>query len=269
MDEYKVALVGNSRNAEIDSVRPAIARNLPDWDVREFCGLAALLESVAADGDFPDLIVVCQSHRDEYSSRQVREGLTAFPVARWICVTGAWCESEGRHGSRWPMSVRVPLRALETRLAIEAGVVKARIPALALTAARDEVYEFDTQRKFPKRRGKDFAVSIISPDRELRSWLSDLCEQAGYVLADAGGIEQPQLLILDLDPLMEPIDAIIQKRMQQFPQARILALMGLVPEDFARRFEESGEGRVLSKLTPAAQLLEAIDQCAQGQWHGE
>jgi hypothetical protein len=270
MDEptFRAALVGDSRSGEFSLVRPIITRKLPAWEVREYEGLTQLLAPGSTDGFFPDLVMVCQSWRDEYSADQVRAGLANFPVSRWICVYGAWCESEGRHGSHWPMAVRVTMSALETRLAHEAAVVQGRIPALPLTAARDEVFEFDAQSRFPKPAGPGIWVAIHGPDRAWRTCLSDLCRQAGIGVFEDRNTSAP-LHIVDLDPFTPAMRSSLGQLQQREPSAKILGLKGLVfPED-RRELQAEGVQAVLSKLTPVGQILDTILMLGQGQQQGE
>ena len=262
---FRAALVGDAHSAEMSLVPEAAARHLRGWELREFRGLNPLLTDGPADGFFPDLVLVCQRWRDEYSAHAVREGLAQFPVARWICVYGAWCESEGRHGSRWPMAVRVPLRTLETRLATEAAVVKGDIPALALTAARDEVFEFDTQNKYPRHEGSEVRVAIHSPDRELRGWLSDLCSQAGLTVdSPPGESGSARIVIADFDPLTEATRVQLRAQRQNNPESKVVALLGLAPPEVIKDLETEGVAKVVSKLSPAAQILAEILEFAQG-----
>ncbi len=255
----RAAVVGDAHSPEMAPVPEHLARSLAGWEAREFPGLGELLRDGPAEGFFPDLVLVCQRWRDEYSAHEVREGLATFPVARWICVYGAWCESEGRHGSRWPMAVRVPLRSLETRLATEAAVVRGDIPALALTAARDEVFEFDTQHKYPTWQGPQRSVMIHSPDRRVGEWLSDLCRDAGLrVVASFEESETLDIVVWDLDPLTEEVQAEIRRQRQQHPEARWLGLMGLAPPEVVADLKSEGIDEVLPKLAPAAQILSQI-----------
>jgi hypothetical protein len=264
---FRAAVVGDCHSTEMSPVRTAVARSLSSWDVREFRGLSELITDGPGDGFFPDLVLLCQRWRDEYSAREVRDALAAFPVARWICVFGAWCESEGRHGSRWPMAVRIPVGFVGTRLATEAAVVQGDIPALALTAARDEVFEFDTQQQpFPKHQAAEIPVAILSPDRELRSWLSDLCRQGGLVPEfQMESPDSPTIQIIDLDPFTQEMRDQIRRLKQQRPEARILGLLGLITPEVVREVQNEGVEAVLSKLTPAAQLLDRVLELAHPQ----
>jgi hypothetical protein len=138
-----------------------------------------------------------------------------------------------------------------------------------LTAARDEVFEFDAQLKFPKQAGQDIRVAILSPDRELRSWLRDLCLQAGFGISDAAWDESARILIVDLDPFTQAVKAKLDRFQQQPGRGKILALKGMVSPEDPRQLQGEGVDAVLSKLTPAAQLLETVRRLSQGQEHGE
>jgi hypothetical protein len=261
---FRAALVGNFDSSEMAAIRPAVFRLLSGWEVREFSGLEELNAAAQTAGDFPDLILVSQRFRDEYSAEAVRQGLGNYPVARWICVCGAWCESEGRHGSRWPMAVRIPLRFLETRLASEAAVIQGQTPALPFTASRDEVFEFDTAQKFPLAPEAGIKVCVLSPDKEFAAWLSDLCRQAGYQVIPMKDSLPVNVLIVDLDPLTNATKEEIQRFKEHQPTARLMGLMGiLLPED--RVSPQSGVlVALLPKLAPAAEILNVVREASQG-----
>jgi hypothetical protein len=87
-----------------------------------------------------DLIVVCQSWSDEYTSREVAALLSAAPLARVLCVYGHWCDSDGRTRDIWPLAVRVPAAEFETRLRRELEVLEGTLPPLPLTASRTEIF---------------------------------------------------------------------------------------------------------------------------------
>ena len=262
MDEssYRAAVAGRVQSAEMRSVRGRLTRELGGWEIREFPKLSDLIARVPAEGYFPDLVIVCQHWRDEYAAELVRKAFEILPLARWICVSGAWCESEGRHGSRWPAAVRVPMSGWENRLALEANVVRGNTPALALTAARDEIFEFDSRLPFPQFAAANRTVAVSSPDREFQSWLADLCQSAGLSVSNGRPGEPINVWIVDLDPLTQEREQHFQALRQQHPQARFLIILGIVHPEDHQRLETAGAGVVLSKLTPAAVLLDVIGQ---------
>ncbi|GDY08220.1 MAG: hypothetical protein DWI21_13180 [Planctomycetota bacterium] len=92
----------------------------------------------------PDVIVVCQSWSDEFSAGEVALALGRWPLALWVCCYGAWCASDGRTRSTWPISVRVPVDEAECRLNhVWQVLTQQRGEPLPLTASRDEAFAFD------------------------------------------------------------------------------------------------------------------------------
>ncbi len=265
MDEIPIqsAIVGQQESTHWACVFPIIKRALSQQPLREFSGFPELIESASAGEFFPDLVVVCQEYRDEFAPEIVQQALAVLPLARWICVLGAWCESEGRHGSHWPDAVRLRSPFLETRLALEIEVLQGRQTALTFTAAREEIFEFDTQRPLPRLLGELRVVTIIGPDRELTAWLSDLCESAGFQVKPLETETAPSVIVLDLDPLTETTKQRLGPLKTQHPTAKIVGLLGLVQAEDVRELRQAGADAVLSKLTPATQLLNEISRMSQ------
>lgn len=97
-----------------------------------------------ANIDPPDLVIVCQSWPDEFPAREVTTALGRWPLALWVCCYGAWCASDGRTRSIWPISVRAPVDEAENRLNhVWRVLTEQRGEPLPLTASRDEAFEFD------------------------------------------------------------------------------------------------------------------------------
>ncbi len=265
MDEFafRAAVVGRVQSAEMLCVREGLKRELSEWEIREFPRLPDLIAVVPKESYFPDLVIVCQHWRDEYAGDHVRKALQILPLARWICVCGVWCESEGRHGSRWPAAVRVPISGLNARLILEANVVGGKTPALALTAGRDEIFEFGSLIPFPHDSRGTLAVRIDIPDPALGSWLSDLCQAAGLAVVDAkpaGGGESIYAVIADRDPLTKDVEQQFADLRHRHPEAKFVVVLGIVyPEDHIR-LESAGADVVLSKLTPSAEILGTLER---------
>ena len=94
--------------------------------------------------DPPDLVIVCQSWPDEFPAAEVTTALGRWPLVMWVCCYGAWCASDGRTRSIWPISVRVPIDEAENRLNhVWRVLTEQRDEPLPLTASRDEAFEFD------------------------------------------------------------------------------------------------------------------------------
>ncbi len=265
MDEssFRGAVVGEMHAAEMRSVREAVARELDGWEIRTFPDLSDLIACIRAESFFPDLVIVGQLWRDEYAAEEVQTAFEVLPLARWICVCGAWCESEGRHGSRWPAAVRIPISAWENRLILEADVVRGDTTALALTAARDEIVEFENRSPFPQLASANRLIAVNSPDREFQAWLAGLCRSAGLSVMDfdvplEDAAQHFDVGIVDLDPFTPEREHQFESLRQRHPEARFVIVLGIVyPEDH-ERLGKSGRAVVLSKLTPATVLLEVI-----------
>lgn len=92
----------------------------------------------------PDFVIVCQSWPDEFPAAEVTAALGRWPLALWGCCYGAWCASDGRTRSIWPISVRIPVDEAEGRLNHFWRVLtEQRNEPLPLTASRDEAFAFD------------------------------------------------------------------------------------------------------------------------------
>jgi hypothetical protein len=136
----RILILGESSAAEMRGVLDAVLSCFPQVEIR----LARSPSQMQDDSDWsPALIVVCQTWPDEFSRRDVLRLFARFPLARWVCCFGEWCESDGRNRDAWPIGVRVPARDALGRLLRERDVLLQGTPALPLTAGREEAFEFD------------------------------------------------------------------------------------------------------------------------------
>lgn len=94
--------------------------------------------------DPPDLVIVCQSWPDEFPADEVSAALGRWPLAMWVCCYSAWCDSDGRTRSIWPISVRASASDASSRLNhVWQILTEQRGEPLPLTASRDEAFAFD------------------------------------------------------------------------------------------------------------------------------
>ena len=91
----------------------------------------------------PEFVVILQNWPDEFSHADVGMFLGRWPLARWICCYGPWCESDGRTRNAWPLAVRTPRSQALERLVREAAVVRRKSPPLPVTASREEAFARD------------------------------------------------------------------------------------------------------------------------------
>ena len=144
MESPRILLLGDSTLPEIHPVVEALSRLSPAAEARSVRSIAEAAERCGHGGWHPDLVVVWQHWPDEFSPSEVDRLFRKFPLARFICCYGAWCASDGRTRSIWPLAVRVPLSEAEDRLCRELAVLRGELAPLPLTASRDEIFAFDT-----------------------------------------------------------------------------------------------------------------------------
>jgi len=138
MPQPTILVVGDRDRAEMAPIRTWIGSIGLQAIVRQ----ASLLSDPHVDP--PDLVIVCQSWPDEFPMADVTTALGRWPLAIWVCCYGAWCASDGRTRSIWPISVRVPVDEAECRLNhVWRVLTEQRGEPLPLTASRDEAFEFD------------------------------------------------------------------------------------------------------------------------------
>lgn len=138
MAQPAILLVGDAQRSEMSPIC--------DWinslDSRAIVRRADHLSEEPLDP--PDLVIVSQSWPDEFSASEVSATLGRWPLALWVVCYGAWCSSDGRTRSVWPISVRVPVGEAEARLNHVWRIITQHDgEPLPLTASRDEAFAFD------------------------------------------------------------------------------------------------------------------------------
>ncbi len=242
-------------------------------DHEEMSDISAWLQSLGGRADVcykahlpqaadpaPDLIVVAQSWPDEFSSSEVNAAFGRWPLAQWVVCFGAWCESDGRTRTIWPIGLRVPARAAASRLNHVWDIVTGRrIEPLPITASRDEAFEFDSlfanssDLAAAKRHGRN--VLVVSPDAALRQWLFDLVVAWG-ASASVGSIDQlaaGTIVIWDVDPDWEIAIREIARLRQQRSDLCVVALAGLAHPEFVTAMHAL-EVDIITKVSATAAL---------------
>ena len=234
-------------------------------------------ELVSNSGIEPNLVVVCQSYPDQFNRQDVQSLLRRFPLSRFVCCFGLWCESDGRSRDIWPRGTRVPVRLARQRLLQERAVLAGRREGLPLTAGRDEAFAFDygekggygekgqertagifVGEKFTPRR----KAVVISPDRALRSYWEEALRQSGYDVGSEKDGSTTDLMLFDADPWSPERAARLRTWRERSPRSFIVALMNFArPEDEAA-VRTHGANTVCAKLTSPEQLLRMIRRAA-------
>lgn len=263
----RVLILGDGGSAEMRPVREALQRHAPDADLRQVADLASLDRRTEELSWFPDLGIVCQRRPDEFPRGAVESLLGRFPLTRWICCFGAWCESDGRNRSVWPEAVRVPARMAERRILQELAVLCGEAAPLPLTASRDESFAFD-YGGFAQEADVGCGVGIRgllhveSPDRALRETLCALGRSWGWGCAGTGSGQggTASVVLWDADPWSEETPLRLEALRARFPDASIVALVNLAHPEDVQRLRAHGADAVAAKLAPAEDLRRVVGE---------
>ncbi|MGQ0632977.1 MAG: hypothetical protein ACT4QC_00040 [Planctomycetaceae bacterium] len=229
--------------------------------------------SAARDGEkTPQLVVVVQAWPDQFTSGDVIELLTHFPLARLVCCQGPWCDSDGRTRDLWPAACRVPLEIAPSRIAREIALIgqaldAATVPSLRagdrappawlpLTASRGEIFEARFSDSLaPGRQGR--MVAVESPDRQFRIMLERALGRAGF--GAAGSDCNPSSVhVWDADPWNATQAADLRKLRSDCPNRPLVACVGFGRPDLADELRAAGASAVWCKLAPLATLCDLI-----------
>ena len=276
----KVLVLGNSRTPEMRPAISCIEQHAAEGVLEQVESIDEAVRLAFRRHWFPDLGIVCQHWPDEFSRSDAERLLSLLPVTRWVCCFGAWCESDGRNRDIWPLSVRVPARCAAPRIRRELAVLADERSALPLTAARDEVFEFDCldplpeQQESQKEKGNGRSVLVKSPDFALRESISCLLSAAGYwIPADskdaasdpASTIRNPQSAIRNLDAVVWDVDpwsdlVLLQLRdfSMQNPGAAIIALAGFAHAEDVQAARSCGADAIVTKLAAPLELVPSL-----------
>lgn len=217
------------------------------------------IASALADrsGVIPDLVVVLQSHPDEYPTAEIARLLTRAPIARLIVIAGAWCEADGRRRDLWPAAVRVPAVWAVQRLQAEWSLLNAGkgIP-IPLTATRDERFAADHLSGHIDLDG--LRVFLASPDRTWRETHEILVQQAGgFVESDAA---RAGILWLDGDPWESGGHQQLNAYREAHSELPIVVSLDFPLPELVEQVQAAGASTVVPKLAPEALLLRELQR---------
>lgn len=150
----------------------------------------------APESWLPDLAVVFEPFPGATMERTLLAAVERWPLTRWICAAGPWCESAMRRGTAWPPATWCPMSRLEQRLRSEWLAMRGGGPFLPLTAEREEVVlleqtaaggfgdcESTTDRCAGTARidrsSPACVFDVAIADRALRTLVGSLIEDAG------------------------------------------------------------------------------------------
>lgn len=247
-----VLIVGNDQTCEMRSVLES---------AREICRGAqivscASLEAIPDDVTFPDLILICQNWPDEFGPRTLSGLVSRFPISRFVCCYGVWCEADGRTRAIWPLGIRVPARCVSTRLQLEWEVVKGSRAAFPLTAGRDEIFQLeaaDGSLQFDIEGGAPL-IQVESGDRAYRKMLEERIVSWEGRIAKTMDDEVIDLLMIDLDPW----EMVVDQLESQAKLAPMIGVMGLAHPETITAAKLLGIEAVICKVAPEQELFQAV-----------
>lgn len=258
-----VLLLGAAHTTETRAVLATLEQFVPDKLMRSVRTVSDAVDLVLREHWYPDLGVVLQSWPEEFARRDVNRLVELLPLTRWICCQGAWCESQGRTRSVWPVALCVPARDAGARIRRELSVLGGTRPPLPLTAARDEVYEFQTADKLPTTC-LPLLVHVDSPDRELGRCWRDLLTGAGHRVWSSGGNPPPDVVLYDADPPGPETLRRLRTLTEACPEAGIVAVAAMAHAEDVADLQSAGASAVVAKLTDRHTLLHAVRLAVRG-----
>jgi len=268
-----VLLLGDATTAEMRPVLAALRERVPADSLRHLINKRRDAASTVQDGWFPDLVVVCQNWPDEFSADDVLGLIRLFPLARIICCFGVWCDSDGRTRAAWPLAVRVPAVAAESRIGCElawlnhAAPVGAAAP-LPLTASRREIFEHDFAVQSVPRNDitcepadrRLARVTVVSPDSAWRRMLESALGSAGYRAGNLPDDPAPLSAVLwDADPWDRAQSDRLQACRAEHPHATCMVFLGFPRPELFQELHAAGANAVCPKLAPLAELLAQLE----------
>jgi len=253
----RILLLGNADTAEMKPLDRALLEATSADSLRTAASLPAV-EDIAKQADwFPDLVVICQNRPDGFSRTDVDRLLSLFPLARWVCCFGVWCESDGRNRDIWPTAIRIPARCALYRIRHELAVIRGEASPLPLTASRDELFGFDCPGDVvPVETPR--TVCVMSPDAELRCWVVDLLRTAGHQTVDEIDDASVEVLVQDVDPWTARTASELRDLCRRNPRLAVVALMTFAHPEDIQAVTAGGADCVVAKLTLHTGLLDAV-----------
>lgn len=249
----QVLIIGEVNRAEASALKEWMPETLRGAILTECKGIAAAIGHIERTQLHPDLIIVIQSHPDEYSRSEVDALGILVPLARWVVCCGAWCESEGRTRQLWPLAVRVPLRSAMSRIRDEWRLLCGEdVSPLPLSGSREEAFAAD-HPSLTKASGH-VSVLVDSPDPEYAGYLCELLADAGHEVhhAQASCDQSPRVILFDLDPWGSARQNVADELQERHPFSQFIGLMS-IPE-----VESIDDYPVIPKLGSQQQILDAI-----------
>ncbi|MDF1743263.1 MAG: hypothetical protein P1V19_06180 [Gimesia sp.] len=247
-----VLILGNSQTLEMSPVLDAVSKICQKVRIADF----SCLNANSTEVESPGLIVICQNWSDEFSRNDWNDLVKRFPISRFVCCYGVWCESDGRTREVWPLSTRVPARYARIRIQQEWDIVQGKENAFPLTAGRDEIFQLQVTAESCKLNvDSDFPlIGIHSGDRSYQTMLEEMIISWGAQVANKSQQCEADLLILDLDPW----ELVEKEYAAQTDLPPMIGMMGLSHFENIVASRLFGFETIVCKLAPELELFQAV-----------
>ncbi|WP_298868633.1 hypothetical protein [uncultured Gimesia sp.] len=247
-----VLILGNSQTTEMNAVLDAVSQICQMVRISDL----SCLNAISTEIECPGLIVICQNWSDEFSRDDWNDLVKRFPISRFVCCYGVWCESDGRTRDVWPLSTRVPARCARVRIQQEWDIVKGKENAFPLTAGRDEIFQLQVTAEPCKLNidGGSPVIGIHSGDRWYQTMLEEMIVSWGAQVANKSQQCEADLLILDLDPW----ELVEREHAAQTGVPPMIGMMGLSHFENIVASRLYGFETIVCKLAPELELFQAV-----------
>lgn len=253
--QHFVLIVGQAQTHEMSAVLAAVGDVCQQARISQF----ANIDTILTENESPDLIVICQNWPDEFSSRDLNDLVKRFPISRFVCCYGSWCESDGRTRNVWPLSIRVPARCARVRIEQEWDIVRGKANAFPLTAGRDEIFLFEVPAEPCKLdiNGVSPLIRIHSGDRSYQAMLEERIFSWGGCIGNKSQKDEADLLIYDLDPW----ELVSGKLIGQVFHTPMIGMMGLAHTETIAAARLMGFDTIVCKVAPEQELFQSLARC--------
>jgi len=253
----RILVLGNSCAPEMQGVMHAVRTKAAKADLKLLPAVRGTIDLVNGRNWHPDFVVVLQTWPVEFTANEVHQLYQLCPLARVICCFGAWCESDGRNRSIWPLAVRVAARAAAPRICRELDVLTRTARLLPPTATRDEVFAFDCPGTLSSALTQE-TVLVRSPDVALKRWLEQLLSTSGYGIVREDDFGKSAAIVWDVDPWNAVTAAALRESSLRIPAIPIIALISLAHPEDVDAIKARGASAVVAKLAPHSELIAAL-----------
>jgi hypothetical protein len=250
----QILIIGDQHRAEALPLTEWMSATFQSANVLYESDITLALRKLQETHLIPDLVVVIESHPDEYSSPQIDQLTILAPLARWVVCYGDWSESAGRTRDIWPMAVRIPMRSAQQRLQQEWNLLCGKfVSPLPMSGSREEVFGADYQWR--PQQTQRATVLVDSPDPEYWRYLFEFLTDCGHAVVAAED-ESPDVILFDLDPWGDMRQQVLALLQDQYPGVPVIGLMSLPLPSLVDELEI----QLVPKLGNQQAILDAMAQ---------